>query len=107
MQRSCSWIGIASLSGFLVVWQNYREPLRAKVIRMASTYGWYDYRFIAGMMRNAGWGQATTIKVARIWKEKDLRIPQKESPRCRLWFNDGSCMRQRVDHPNHIWSYIP
>ncbi|MBU3560440.1 hypothetical protein [Polynucleobacter hallstattensis] len=34
------------------------EPLRAEVIRMASTYGRYGYRFIAGMMRNAGWGQA-------------------------------------------------
>jgi hypothetical protein len=28
--------------------------LRAKVIRMASTYGQYGYRLIAGMMRNAG-----------------------------------------------------
>jgi hypothetical protein len=32
------------------------EPLRAEVIRMASTYGRYGYRFIAGMMRNSGWG---------------------------------------------------
>ena len=34
------------------------EPLRAEVIRMASTYGRHGYRFIAGMMRNDGWGQA-------------------------------------------------
>ena len=31
------------------------EPLRAEVIRMASTYGRQGYRFIASMMRNAGW----------------------------------------------------
>ncbi|MBU3551670.1 transposase, partial [Polynucleobacter sp. MWH-Berg-3C6] len=42
----------------------------AEVIRMASTYGRYGYRFIAGMMRNAGWGQATTAKVARIWRQE-------------------------------------
>jgi hypothetical protein len=30
------------------------EPLRAEVIRMASTYGRYGYRFIARMMRHAG-----------------------------------------------------
>ena len=49
------------------------EPLRSEVIRMASTYGRYGYRFIAGMMRNVGWGQATTAKVARIWWQEGLR----------------------------------
>lgn len=32
-------------------------PLRAEVIQIASTYGRYGYRFIAGMIRNAGWGR--------------------------------------------------
>jgi transposase InsO family protein len=81
------------------------EPLRAEVILMASTYGRYGYRLIAGMMRNSGWGQATTAKVARIWREEGLKIPQKQPPRGRLWFNDGSCMRLRATHPNHVWSY--
>jgi putative transposase len=57
------------------------------------------------MMRNAGWGQATTAKVARIWREEGLKIPQKRPPRGRLWFNDSSCMRLRATHPNHVWSY--
>jgi transposase InsO family protein len=69
------------------------EPLRAEVSRMASTYGRYSYRFIAGMMRNAGWSQATASKVGRIWREENLKIPQKQPPRGRLWLNDGSCMR--------------
>ena len=72
---------------------------------MASTYGRYGYRFIAGMMRNASWGQATTAKVARILRKEGLKIPQRQPPRGRLWFNDGSCMRLRATHPNHIWSY--
>ena len=80
-------------------------PLRAEVIRMASTYGRYGYRFIAGMMRNSGWRQATTAKVARIWRQEGLKIPQKQPPRGRLWFNDGSCMRLRATAPNHVWSY--
>jgi putative transposase len=29
------------------------------------------------MMRNAGWGQATTAKVARIWRQEGLKILQK------------------------------
>jgi hypothetical protein len=52
------------------------ELLRAEAIRMASTYGRYSYRFIASMMRNAGWGQATTSKVARIWRQEGLKMPQ-------------------------------
>jgi len=51
------------------------EPLRAEVIRMAITYGRYGYRFIASMMRNAGWGQATIAKVARIWRQEGMKIP--------------------------------
>jgi hypothetical protein len=80
-------------------------PLRAEVIRMASAYGRYGYRLIASMRRNAGWGQATTAKVALIWREEGLKIPQKQPPRSRLWFNDGSCMRLRATTPNHVWSY--
>jgi putative transposase len=44
---------------------------------MASTYGRYGYRLIASMMRNADWGQATTAKVARIWRQEGLKIRQK------------------------------
>ena len=81
------------------------EPLRAEVIRMASTYGRYGYRFIAGMIRNSGWGQATTSKVDRIWRQEGLKIPEKLPPRGRLWFNDSSCMRLGATAPNHVWSY--
>ena len=72
---------------------------------MASIYGRYGYRTIAGMMRNSGWGQATASKVGSIWREEGLKIPQKQPPRGRLWLNDGSCMRLRATHPNHVWSY--
>jgi putative transposase len=57
------------------------------------------------MMRNAGWGQATTTKVARIWEKEGLKIIQKQPSKSRLWFNDGSCIRLRATHPNHVWSY--
>jgi len=32
-------------------------------------------------------------------------VPQKQPRRKRLWFNDGSCVRLRPEHPNHVWSY--
>jgi hypothetical protein len=55
------------------------EPLRTEVICMAITYVRYGYRFIAGMMRNAGWSQATTTKFARIKQQEGLKIPQATS----------------------------
>ncbi|WP_143070215.1 IS3 family transposase [Polynucleobacter asymbioticus] len=105
-RTACSLVGLSRTAyRYMPLPKDDEEPLRAEVIRMASTYGRYGYRFIASMMRNAGWGQATTAKVARIWREEGLKIPQKQPPRGRLWFNDGSCMRLRATHPNHVWSY--
>ena len=32
-------------------------------------------------------------------------MPAKQKPRGRLWLNDGSCVRLRPEHENHVWSY--
>lgn len=32
-------------------------------------------------------------------------MPQKQPKRGRLWLNDGSCVRLRPEHPNHVWAY--
>ncbi|MBT8521130.1 IS3 family transposase [Polynucleobacter paneuropaeus] len=105
-RTACSLVGLSRAAyRYMPLPRDDEEPLRAEVIRMASTYGRYGYRFIASMMRNVGWGQATTARVARIWRQEGLKIPQKQPPRGRLWFNDGSCMRLRATAPNHVWSY--
>src|SRR5262249_338873 len=44
-------------------------------------------------------------RVQRIWRREGLKVPQKQHPRSRLWHNDGSCVRLRPEHPNHVWSY--
>ena len=36
---------------------------------------------------------------------RGLKVPQKQPKRGRLWLNDGSCIRLRPEHPNHVWSY--
>ncbi|MBT8541542.1 IS3 family transposase [Polynucleobacter paneuropaeus] len=105
-RSACSLVGLSRAAyRYMPLPRDDEGPLRAEVIRMASTYGRYGYRFIAGMMRNSDWGQATTAKVARIWREEGLKIPQKQPPRGRLWLSDGSCMRLRATAPNHVWSY--
>jgi putative transposase len=44
-------------------------------------------------------------RVQRIWRREGLRVPQKRPKRSRLWLNDGSCIRLRPEHPNHVWSF--
>ena len=73
---ACELVGLSRAAyRYMPLPRDDEEPLRAEVIRMAGTYGRYGYRFIASMMRSAGWGQATTAKVARIWREEGLKIP--------------------------------
>jgi transposase InsO family protein len=44
-------------------------------------------------------------RVERIWRQEGLKVPKKQPKRGRLWLNDGSCVRLRPMHRNHVWSY--
>jgi putative transposase len=44
-------------------------------------------------------------RVERIWRREGLKVPQKQPKRGRLWLADGSGIRLRPEHPNHVWSY--
>jgi putative transposase len=44
-------------------------------------------------------------RVQRIWRREGLKVPQKQPKRARLWLNDGSCIRLRPAHRNHVWSF--
>lgn len=78
--------------------------LTGAIIRLATQYGRYGYRRIAAMLRSEGW--AVNLKrVERIWRREGLKVPHKQPKKSRLWLNDGSCIRLRPEHPNHVWSY--
>lgn len=80
------------------------DELSGAVISLASQYGRYGYKKITALLRTAGW-RVSRDRVERIWKREGLKVPQKQRPRRRLWLDDGSCIRLRPDHPNHVWSY--
>jgi len=56
------------------------------------------------MLKNEGW-QVNHKRVERIWGREGLKVPQKQPKRGRLWLNDGSCIRLRPEHKDHVWSY--
>jgi putative transposase len=62
---------------------------------------------IAGL-RRCSWPQAGQVgkdRVERIWRREGLKVPERQKPRKRLWFNDGSCIRLHPQRRNHVWPY--
>jgi len=78
--------------------------LTANVVSLATEYGRYGYRRITALLRADGW-QVNHERVERIWREEGLKVPACQPKRSRLWFNDGSCIRLRPEHRNHVWAY--
>ncbi len=76
----------------------------ARIIELATRYGRYGYRRITALLRQEGW-KVNHKRVERIWKREGLKVPKKQPKRGRLWLNDGSCIRLRPNHKDHVWSY--
>ena len=81
------------------------EPRLVKqIVWLACEYGRYGYRRITALLHWEGW-RVNHKRVERIWREEGLKVPKKQPKRRRLWLNDGSCIRLRPTHRNHVWSY--
>ena len=80
------------------------NAIRSDIVKLAAQYGRYGYRRITAMLRHTGW-QVNHKRVERIWRQEGLKVPKKQPKRGRLWLNDGSCVRLRPTHRNHVWSY--
>jgi transposase InsO family protein len=78
--------------------------LTAAIIQLASQYGRYGYRRVTALLRAEGW-RINHKRVERSWRREGLKVPQKQPPRRRLWLADGSCVRLRPQHLNHVWAY--
>ena len=78
--------------------------LTADIIALATQYGRYGYRRITALLHAAGW-TVNVKRVERIWRREGLKVPHKQPKKGRLWLNDGSCVRLRPEHRDHVWSY--
>ncbi len=78
--------------------------LTARIIELAKEYGRYGYRRITALLKTEGW-EVNVKRVARIWRQEGLKVPQKQPKRGRLWLNDGSCIRLRPEYKHHVWAY--
>ena len=103
-RRACKALEQCRLTQRYVSHSREKEKLVARIIELATQYGRYGYRRITAMLRQESW-QVNHKRVERIWRREGLKVPQKHPKRRRLWLNDGSFIRLRPGHKDHVWSY--
>ena len=75
-----------------------------RIVELAKEYGRYGYRRITWLLQEEGW-RVNHKRVERLWRREGLKVPRRQPKRGRLWLNDGSCVRLRPEHRDHVWSY--
>jgi putative transposase len=80
------------------------DRLTRRIIEVAAVYGRYGTPRITAMLRSEGW-RVNHKRVERIWRREGLKVPRRQPKRGRLWLNDGSCIRLRPEHKDHVWAY--
>ena len=104
-RRACKVLGQTRSTQRRATFVPDDEPLLLKrMVELATQYGRYGYRRITAMLRVEGW-KVNHKRVQRLWRREGLKVPSKQPKRRRLWLNDGSCVRLRPAHKNHVWCY--
>ena len=104
-RRACQVLGQARSTQHRIHEISGEEArLVADVTALATRYGRYGYRRITALLSEKGW-RVNHKRVERIWRREGLKVPKKQPKRGRLWLNDGSCIRLRPEHKDHVWSY--
>lgn len=80
------------------------DRLTGRIIELAAVYGRYGTPRINALLRHEGW-HVNHKRVERIWRRAGLKVPGRQPKRGRLWLNDGSCVRLRPAHKDHVWAY--
>ena len=104
-RRACRVLGQSRMTQrYLPQVREDEAPLVSRIIELAGLYGRYGTPRIAALLHGEGW-RVNHKRVERIWRQAGLKVPQKQCQRGRLWLNDGSCIRLRPEHANHVWAY--
>ena len=104
-RRACRVLGQSRMTQrYLPRVRDDEGPLTQRVIGLAAIYGRYGTPQITALLRSEGWA-VNHKRVERIWRQAGLKVPQKQPRRGRLWLNDGSCVRLRPEHRDHVWAY--
>jgi transposase InsO family protein len=80
------------------------DDLTTRIINLVAQYGRYGTPRITAMLNREGL-KVNHKRVERIWRQQGLKIAKKQKKKRRLWLKDGSTIRLRPEHIDHVWSY--
>ncbi len=104
-RRACKVLGQArAVQRHTPMVRDDEDRLTGRIIELAAVYGRYGTPRINAMLRHEGW-RVNHKRVERIWRREGLKVPKRQPKRGRLWLNDGSCIRLRPTHKDHVWAY--
>lgn len=78
--------------------------LTAELRRYAVEHPRRGYRMAAAHMRRQGM-KVNLKRVARLWRQEGLRVPQRQHKRRRLGHSGNSTQRRSATRMNEVWSY--
>jgi putative transposase len=103
-RRACNALGHPrSTQRYMPRVRDSECELTAKIHELAGKHSRYGYRRIHAKLCREGW-RVNRKRVHRIWRAEGLKVIQKQRKRRRVGTKDGSCARQRAEHPNHVWA---
>ena len=104
-RRACRVLGQArAVQRYTPQVRDDEKPLTGRLVELAAVYGRYGTPRVTAMLRREGWG-VNHKRIERMWRQAGLKVPQKQPRRGRLWLNDGSCIRLRPQHKDHVWAW--
>lgn len=89
---------------YKIVQNNFDDLVRKRTIEIAKEFGRYGYKRVTEMLKDEG-HCVNKKRIELIWRQEGLKVPLKQPKRSRLWLCDGSTLRHRPEHKNHVWSY--
>jgi putative transposase len=105
-RRACKVLGQArATQRHQIIPPSDEKCLSEDILELATKFGRYGYRRITALLNNQKHWRVNHKRVERIWRREGLKVPQKQPKRGRLWLSDGSCIRLRPEHKDHVWSY--
>lgn len=79
------------------------EALRAELRRFSARRPRWGYRRAHTHLLDQGWS-VNRKRVARLWREEGLRVPQRRRKRRRLGESTVPADRLRAERPGHVWA---
>ena len=81
----------------------FERRLVTRMLELVRAHPRYGYRRIWALLRREGW-KVNRKRVHRLWRREGLKVPQKAHKKRHWGHSANGCMRQRPEHPDHVWA---